>query len=56
MFDDNLASLGDTNFTDEKAMEGNNEMRKLRDEAIRMQYGADARIEGNTVTFRTDEG
>jgi len=35
IYDENIAELGDTDFTDEKAMENNDEMRKKRDDAIR---------------------
>jgi hypothetical protein len=56
MYDDNMSDLEGVDFTDEKAMEGNDDMRNKRDEAIRAQYGADARIEGNKVTFRDAEG
>ena len=56
IYEDNINSLGNTDFTDEKAMEDNNDLRQKRDDAIRAQYGADARIEGNKVTFRDAEG
>lgn len=56
MYEDSMNSLGDTDFTNEKTMENNSDLRQKRDEAIRAQYGADARIEGNKVTYRDAEG
>jgi hypothetical protein len=47
-----------------KAMEGHDftstklddEQKKTRDEAIKAQYGADARVDGNKVIYRDAEG
>ena len=48
-----LKDMGDHDFTSNKLDEN---QKKKRDEAIRAQYGADARIDGNKVIYRDAEG
>jgi hypothetical protein len=52
-----MSKLADIDFTAESGSNAmTNEQKNMRDDAIRAQYGADARIEGNKVTFRDAEG
>ena len=53
-YDEEYNKIKNTNFTDEKNLSDEN--KEKRDEAIKAQYGADARIEGNKVTYRDAEG
>jgi hypothetical protein len=57
IYDDNISKLADIDFTAESGSNAmTNEQKNMRDDAIRAQYGADARIEGNKVTFRDAGG
>ena len=53
-YNEEYNKIKNTDFTDEKNLSDENKTK--RDEAIKAQYGADARIEGNKVTYRDAEG